>query len=125
LGNAEGGNAPTFDPANGGSVTAARVGSFNCGDGHNIIRRSNASTVQGAYKYSSEIYYIYVSGDITITRPAKTIGNRIYNAINLSLKTGWNLVQVNRKRPQSGGGNHIFTVKIADKDLPWRYYTPG
>jgi hypothetical protein len=124
LGSAEGNNAPTLDPANGGSVTVASVGDFSCGNGHNIMR-STDDIFEAGYMNNREIYYIYVSGDITIAREAKTIGNRSYNAVNLPLKTGWNLVQVDRKRPQSGGGNHIFTVKIADKDIPWRYYMPG
>jgi hypothetical protein len=125
FGNTNGDNALTFDPANGG-VTAASIGSFsvdNSGYGGYKIARGAYDTDEAGYENGTEICYIYVSGDVTITRAAKTIGRNYYHAINLPLKAGWNLVQVDQKRPKSGGS--VFSVKIAGKDIPWRYYKSG
>jgi hypothetical protein len=72
------------------------------------------------YFYGSFIVYVYVNKNVTLTRAAKDIpknGHLIpYAAINLPLKTGWNLVQFDtyEKPPVS-----IVTVKIAGDDVPW------
>ncbi|GHT73413.1 hypothetical protein FACS1894124_1760 [Spirochaetia bacterium] len=74
------------------------------------------------YQKSSQIVYVYVSGDVALTRAAiKRNGDHgdpdtNYAAISLSLKKGWNLVQVDSNYTASGGS---VTVKIADKDIPW------
>ncbi|MDR2745868.1 MAG: hypothetical protein LBB77_00350 [Treponema sp.] len=39
-----------------------------------------------------------------------------YNAIDLQLKEGWNLVQQNQNSTKT---EDTITMKIADKDIPW------
>jgi ribosomal protein S4E len=71
------------------------------------------------------IQYVYVDRDCTVTRGAtswtKTDDERgtytvKYNAIDLQLKEGWNLVQQNQNSTKT---EDTITMKIADKDIPW------
>jgi hypothetical protein len=82
----------------------------------------------------SQICYIYVNKDVTITRDAKNITQSEgedswtapYAAVSLPLKTGWNLVQSDMAVT---GTEHSFTggytVKMADKDVPWNVNVYG
>jgi hypothetical protein len=69
-----------------------------------------------------DIIHVYVSSDVTFTRGAKTIkteysnGPINYSAVNLPLKTGWNLVQTDYNGTETSG---THTVKIATKNIPW------
>jgi hypothetical protein len=77
----------------------------------------------------SSIGYVYVSKDVTLSREKSTQvstwtdddGNEqtyttIYNKFSLSLKSGWNLVQIDNDDKATNG---TTTVKFADKDVPW------
>jgi hypothetical protein len=77
----------------------------------------------------ANISYIWVDKDCTLSRGAKTININEYNngsfdiaLIDLPLKAGWNLVQVDTYQYSNDGGTTLtgnITVKIADKDIPW------
>jgi hypothetical protein len=98
------------------------------------IERSMWETDEKTYNVGVQIVYVYVDNDCTVTRNAKTWeesfdGTRwtlTYSAINLPLKKGWNLVQINgqmtRESADSDVGTGTYTVKIADKDVPWVIY---
>jgi hypothetical protein len=82
---------------------------------------------------ASDISYIWVDRDCTLSRGAKTMsfpdgkenggdyhGETVeFSAFELPLKAGWNLVQMNRYQYGNEGKNRIITVKIADRDVPW------
>jgi hypothetical protein len=86
------------------------------------IERYHSET-DNNYAKESFIYYIYVDKDCTLSRPARNWQdeerNYNYEAVDLRLKAGWNLVQldVGGTLPLS---NLTATAKIADKDVPWR-----
>jgi hypothetical protein len=89
---------------------------------HNyLIDRSVIKRDGVTYGIMCTICYLYVDKAVTITRSAKSIMEQedyaiAYSSINLQLKAGWNLVQLDDYRTLSGGTR---TVKLADKDVPW------
>jgi hypothetical protein len=85
------------------------------------VFREAVKTDEETYEYSSKIVYVYVNKDVTLSRTATTLTNTQIGAVNLALKTGWNLVQTDRHITASGGtvSSITITVKIADKDVPW------
>jgi hypothetical protein len=96
------------------------------------IQREAYETDEKTYMDSSEITYVYVSKDVTLSCAAgedtDTDGDETYiirwGAVNFALKTGWNLVQTNSHGTQSGNTyTETVTVKIADKDVPWMFDT--
>jgi hypothetical protein len=122
----------TFVPADGGRVGVRAVGSLDrdeWGLDYRFNRRSEVSDDDETYRNASEIAHIYVTGDVTITRPAKTITvedddwrSGDYKAINLPLKAGWNLVQLDRNATFGADNTVVWTIKIADRDdIPWTY----
>jgi hypothetical protein len=59
----------------------------------------------------SDIIYVHVSADVTFS--SNQINDVLsYNAFELALKTGWNLVQ-------SDYTDTTVTIKIADTKIPW------
>jgi hypothetical protein len=94
--------------------------SWSTGDTSYSINRRASETDEKTYEYSSEIVYIYVSENVTLSRAAKTSTDSQVDAVNLALKAGWNLVQKDRRYTVSGStGTEKITVKIADKNVPW------
>jgi hypothetical protein len=88
--------------------------------------RFKEDTDKTTYYISSTINYVYVDKDCTITRDEKNwIGTDEdgetwpfrYNAVNLSLKKGWNLVQIDNNTTRELGTYTV--VKIASQDVPW------
>jgi hypothetical protein len=74
----------------------------------------------------STIYYIYVDGDVTIssgkiTEKDNEHDSTIYNAVNISLKKGWNLIQRDRntKATSEDGVTITVSLSIAHTNLPW------
>jgi hypothetical protein len=128
LGTAKAGYDGTFDPDD----TKFRIPSFYGRDTNGrgyLVYRYEEETDMETYAHSSLIYYVYVDKDCRITSDLKSDkgtydgGNLegqefdiTYNAIDLQLKKGWNLIQHNRNMtvPET-----IITVKIADKNIPW------
>jgi hypothetical protein len=89
------------------------------------IERLKAENDDAAYVKSSNIVYIYVSKDITLSRGKVMIPDycATYSAFNLPLKQGWNLMQSDLNVPTGKDGT--VTIKIADKDVPWTVYPGG
>jgi hypothetical protein len=99
------------------------VRKFSSG-GEYEVRRKWEETDKTTYQRSKEIFYIYVDADVVLSRNAKGITDGelflSYSAINLPLKEGWNLVQVDQNivvTNEVPGGT--ATVKIADTNVPW------
>ncbi|MDR2177862.1 MAG: hypothetical protein LBP20_07485 [Treponema sp.] len=125
-----------------GSTDAAPEGTFNPSDAEFCFCSSFSGTGDGStyyvYRYAAQtgaetyfvditIHYVYVDKDCSIISAAKDISGTDdgvawtdhYDKVDLSLKTGWNLIQVNRNGTEKG---MTVTVKIADKDIPWEIY---
>jgi hypothetical protein len=92
------------------------------------LDRSWEDTDGATYQNSSEIIYVYVSGNVTLSRDVKTSTSTFeggtytmrYSAFSLPLKTGWNLVQYDKNFTVSANNATVqLTLKIADKDIPW------
>ena len=93
-----------------------------------LARRWSEGALPNDYKWS-QISYIYVSTNVTFNRAAATTETQqshdglsilsTYSALNLALKTGWNLVRVDYTF-NSSTNTDTYTVKIADKDIPWK-----
>jgi hypothetical protein len=65
---------------------------------------------------TSIIYYVYVSGNVTLSRDKVPFNGDTYEAFNFGLETGWNLVQRDSSSTEEG---KVYTYKIADTDVPW------
>jgi hypothetical protein len=105
----------------------ALVDEFSWGEDNQIYRMA-IDTNKKTYMNRSEIVYVYVSKDVTLSRAAKTwtytdeewTENTNWNEVNLALKTGWNLVQIDSHETESGNtGTETATVKIATNNVPW------
>jgi hypothetical protein len=83
---------------------------------------TTGGTTGSAYQIISLIFYLYVEKDVTLTRAAKTFTAQglpgTYRAINLPLKAGWNLIQLDQDAYENSGFK--VELKIADKDVSWR-----
>jgi hypothetical protein len=86
------------------------------------VQRHWRDTDEKTYYKSSQIVYVYVDADVTITRAVKQFEDEEcvinWSAIHLPLKKGWNLVQVDNNDTLTGGTG-TATTKIADKNVPW------
>jgi hypothetical protein len=115
-------------------VNISSVDSFYYQDGSTgkqySIGRTEGETDEKTYMNGSSIYYVYVSGDVTLTRAAKTIkeeyeGNTQttnFADFNLSLKKGWNLIQTDESFTSNDSGKTVAgskSVNIASNDVPW------
>jgi hypothetical protein len=98
---------------------------------YTISREAYETDDDETYEISSQIVYIYTDKNVTLSRAAKdwteSHGDETYNTqwgpVNLALKTGWNLVQIDSR--MTGNENNFIekvTVKIADKNVPWTFY---
>jgi hypothetical protein len=119
----------TVNPTN---ALFATVSGFYWNDG-NVgyeISRAAYKTDYATYQIISEIIYVYADKDVTLSRAAKNwtqeyggqTSNYQWGAVNLALKTGWNLVQIDSDA--TGNENNFtekVTVKIADKNVPWMF----
>jgi hypothetical protein len=113
-------NAVKAEPATG--VNIASTGFFNSStDDSYYIERSKQETDEKTYMKESSIVYIYVSGDITLSRGKVEISVGTFNAFNLPLKTGWNLVQTDTYANFTTM-SATMTIKIANEDVPWTIY---
>ncbi|MDR1095525.1 MAG: hypothetical protein LBL31_03990 [Spirochaetaceae bacterium] len=99
------------------------------------IRNSSYGLNREAYvsnsnnSHHSKIVYIYASEDVTLSRDEKVLTNEYDNpkdtnwdAVNLELKAGWNLVQIDTRQTWNASDytyTKTVTVKIADKNVPW------
>jgi hypothetical protein len=94
------------------------------GESLGAIERYYQDTDMKTYATTSEIRYVYVNGDVTITRAAQIINedgrDTAWAAIDLELKTGWNLVQIDRHETED---TKTAALKIADKEIPWKAAT--
>jgi hypothetical protein len=111
----------------GGSVNFAVNRNFAHGNGDSRfqVERVSEDTDETTYYNASHIIYIYVSADVGISQTTfeetetddeGTAHQVTYNTISLSLKQGWNLVQVDQHMTLTTGA---YTMKIADKGVPW------
>jgi hypothetical protein len=130
----------TFDPAGGGRVGVKERGGWDLNEEeaslrYGISRNSTQKDDENnpTFQISSQIAHVYVTGDVRITREEKEEivvedddwRSGKYTAIDLPLKTGWNLVQFDRKETfaeNEADNTVVITVKIADKDIPWIYW---
>ena len=78
----------------------------------------------------SEIVYIFVDDDTTLSRGPKTIQitpskgdpyDVSYRAFSLPLKRGWNLVERDHIVTET---DYSVVIKIADKNVPWAWIDP-
>lgn len=95
------------------------------GQNYYYLRRFKGETDKETYSISSEILYVYVDKDCTITRDEKSWPETDddgktwplkCNAVNLSLKKGWNLVQIDDNSTRE---LLTRTMKIASQNVPW------
>jgi hypothetical protein len=98
------------------------------------IQRSKqefGGTTGSRYQRMSGIFYLYVGKDVTLTRAAKQATKEdvtvTYRAINLPLKAGWNLIQLDQDTRETTATTGTTTtgiveLKIADKNVPWVCY---
>jgi hypothetical protein len=124
----------TFVPEGGGRV-GVRAQNNLAGDewnlGYSFFMRSHTEFKEGEYHIESGIFFVYATGDVTITRGEKKVSgladnwwNGKYAAVNLSLKEGWNLLQIDTKEtftPEGQDNIRDHTLKIVDQGLPWKY----
>jgi hypothetical protein len=83
---------------------------WNRGDTNYSISRKAVDTDNKTYQYGSQIVYVYVNQDVTLSRDAKNweisdgeyTGNIKWAAVNLALKAGWNLVQIDSNTTANG-----------------------
>ncbi|MHC6204232.1 hypothetical protein ACYULU_13705 [Breznakiellaceae bacterium SP9] len=96
--------------------------------GSSELSRFASDSNGSKYVYSS-IAYVYVDRGLTLTRSATTerandgsiTTTSNYTPINLTLATGWNLVQmdITGRLTSSDTATETFTCKIATKNVPW------
>ncbi|MDR1096202.1 MAG: hypothetical protein LBL31_07415 [Spirochaetaceae bacterium] len=114
------------------NATFAMVSSFYWKEGNTSysIRREVTKTDGATYRDRSEIVYVYASKDVTLSQDVKnrTVSNEKDNgtsstqwgAVNLALKKGWNLVQIDSYATVNGNNaTQKTTVKIATHNVPW------
>jgi hypothetical protein len=99
--------------------------------GYRFFMRSHTEFKEGEYHIQSDIFFVYATGDVTITREAKEVSgledkwwNAKYAAVNLSFKEGWNLLQIDTKETFTPDGQDNIrdrTLKIVDQGLTWGY----
>jgi hypothetical protein len=112
-----------------GSANFTTVSSFYGQDGNVRVERNKYDTDEKTYQNGTQITYFYVSADVTISQAACTdTGTNTnmdgttstytvkYSTTSLSLKKGWNLVQIDYSQTLSGG---TVAAKIASADVPW------
>jgi hypothetical protein len=80
------------------------------------VGRRKVETDEQTYYRSSEIIYLYVSKDVTVSGKSGKDDAFTYTALNLSLKAGWNLLQENSSQTKTSGTQ---SVSIATKNVPW------
>jgi hypothetical protein len=102
------------------------VGSFTVNSSERTyISRSTTQYDQSGDFVNSGIMYVYVDGDVTLSRGEKTDApsgiTYTITAFNLPLRAGWNLVQRDQQVRSSPGLSSTTTVKIADRDIPWTF----
>ncbi|MDR0561970.1 MAG: hypothetical protein LBG73_04710 [Spirochaetaceae bacterium] len=129
--------APTVSSAD-AKFTLVSYFSWNSGSNYYSISRQSLDTDDATYMNRNQILYVYADTDVTLSRSAKTwkedssksiqarasSGSYTYNwgAVNLILKKGWNLVQIDSNTTVTGESiKKSATVKIADKDVPWTF----
>jgi hypothetical protein len=133
FGRTDGEHKLTFDPAGGGRVGVKERGGWDLNEEEESPRYGisrNFGVSNDTTEINRQIAHVYVTGDVRITRPAKEIEvedddwrSGSWTAIDLPLKTGWNLVQLERHKTYAGNVV-VFTLKIVDKDvdIPWIYW---
>jgi hypothetical protein len=103
---------------------------FNWEDENNwySMRRESTTETGGEITGESNIVYIYASKDVTVTSPAEEYSNEYEgkteiwrsDAVTITLKKGWNLVQTDTSITTSGNTTtNVSTAKIATKNVPW------
>ncbi|MDR1635767.1 MAG: hypothetical protein LBR93_00360 [Treponema sp.] len=106
-------------------VEAVVISKFPCtagGDPYELQRKWE-DTDGKTYRYSKEIFYVYVDGNVTLTRDERKITEGEYDitshAFDLQLKNGWNLLQFDESFNVIAEGVYVAigTLKIADTDL--------
>ncbi|MDR1106673.1 MAG: hypothetical protein LBL44_09975 [Treponema sp.] len=117
-----------------GDATFVMVSSFqwNAGNTYYEINRAVTDTDMATYQDRSQIVYVYASKDVTLSQDADTWedswseGNVTetyktqWGAVNLALKKGWNLVQIDSYETKNGNDyTQKATVKIATHNVPW------
>jgi hypothetical protein len=116
----------TFDPDTAKFCLATFEGTDTNGDRYFVERSMGQTDEEETYFVGSVIFYVYVDTNCNIKKAAEDFQRtddegeswiERYGAIDLSLKKGWNLVQINES--WTGDEPKIFTFKIADKDIPW------
>jgi hypothetical protein len=100
-------------------VNIAVIRRFEAASGR--LSRKSVETDYKTYGIGSEITYVYVSADVTLSRTAKSMNDgegrsKSFSGFNIPLETGWNLVQVDYYQTQTSAS---ITIKTADKDVPW------
>jgi hypothetical protein len=118
-------------------ATFAIVSEFSWDGNENTwcrIIRGKVDTDNKTYLNSSEIVYVYASEDVTLSHAKNDwtksgegmTRNYHWGAVNLPLKTGWNLVQIDSNATADESTSTYTmtgTVKIATDDVPWAYET--
>jgi hypothetical protein len=81
------------------------------------IKRHKSESEENIYNRYSEIIYLYVSKGVTVSGESEQDDYGVtYTAFDISLKTGWNLLQWDAFRTQTGGTQ---ILSIAEKNVPW------
>jgi hypothetical protein len=80
------------------------------------VARFKAETDEKTYYRYSEIIYVYVSKDVTVSGKSGKDDYSTYTALNLPFKAGWNLLQQDSSQTQDGG---TLSLHIATKNVPW------
>jgi hypothetical protein len=81
------------------------------------VERQKLATDGNTYYRTSQIIYVYVSKDVTASGQKETDEDGdIYNAFNYSLKTGWNLIQMDSYSTRT---STTVSIGIAAKNIPW------
>jgi hypothetical protein len=106
--------APTFT-LNPQDAQFAMVRSFEW-NGGSISRVAYDTDEEKTYMDVSQIVYVYVNKNVAISSPAKNDPQDKWTAMNYSLQTGWNLVQMDIHTTQSESET---TMRIATKNVPW------
>jgi hypothetical protein len=88
------------------------------------VARYKVETDEKTYYRVSQIIYLYVSKDVTLSAQSGQNEGFIYTAFDLSLKAGWNLLQmdVGGDLTQPSG---TLSIHIATKNVPWTVNVTG
>jgi hypothetical protein len=122
FGRTDSGYEVTFSP---GSTNALVISNFLVGGANSYsVSRYAYETDSSTYVHEITIFYIYVDNNCTFSRLGKTWteggASRTYGEFNIALEAGWNLVQLQVNMPTTQQSNdRTFSLKIADKNVPW------